>query len=266
MLVLPFGFLAPAGGLEPPAVGGYDIWLDLADTSVMTFDGSGYLTNIDTKTDTGRSTYTFTKRSGVYNIVYEEANKRINGGSSSTDWYMDNTSIGDDLFFPGGTEQYSTYEQTLVTITSETSFRGQPFGWEGNDYQLQQTFFNDSVGRRDGQFMLGQSDISGITNDESKSCLMFNIVYNTAISGGNTWRAYHRGLSESAGTSKNWSVGSWSSGGNSSKLGGTSRNLDTFYGFTGYIYAVLHYPFALTSQQRSDLTDWAVDYYGLTLQ
>lgn len=266
MLVLPFGFLAGAAGGAGPAVGGYDIWIDLADTSVMSLSGTNLL-SIDTKTDTGRSTYTFTNRdSATYNIEYDAANKRIDGINSSLDYFLQNATIGDDLFFPGGSEIYTTYEQTLVTITSEASFRGQPFGWEGNSRQLQQTFFNDSVGRRDGQFMSGQSFVSGITNDDSKSCLIFNTIYNNAISGVQNWRIFYRGATELSGGTVSWNTPPGSSGGDFSKLGGTSRNADTFYGFYGYIYAILHYPFALTTQQRSDLTDWAVTYYGLTLQ
>lgn len=271
MLVLPFGFLAPAAGAGPtpsgPPVTGYDMWLDLADTSLMSFDGSGYLTAINTKTDTGRSTYTFNKRTDITtNIVYNSGKKAIDGASSTTDWFLFNDAIGDDFFYPGASWVFSSVEQTLCVIASDTSFRGQPFGWEANFTQLQQIFYNDSVGYRSAQLDPNDPFITGVTNDNNKDAVYFNILFNTALSGGDTYNIFRqRDGVEQAGSARPWSTAGFNVGGSSTKLGGTARSIDTFYGFTGYIYAVLQYPFALDSSQRESIRDWAVTYYGLTL-
>ena len=262
MLTAPFSFLAAAGGNQP--LGGYSAWIDFADSGVLTLTGNN-IDQINTKTDTGASIVGFTPRPSAI-VVYDAAKKALDGGASSIGYFLEEGTLGNELFYPGGAFNFGTVEQTLVTITSEASFRGQPFGWEANLKQCQQVFFNDSLNQRSVQFDAPESQITGITNDNNKDCLMFNIVYNSTVSSADEYQGFYRGLTEQANTARSWTIGGLASGADTSKIGGTSRNSATFYGFTGYIYAVLQYPFALDATQRADLATWAVDYYGLTLQ
>tara|TARA_R110000803_G_scaffold61149_2_gene120877 strand:+ start:398 stop:1186 length:789 start_codon:yes stop_codon:yes gene_type:complete len=259
----PFAYMAAAAaGNEPLA--GYSVWFDFADTSTLSLTGTS-INSIVNKSDTGVIAYTFTPRSSL-NVVYDAAAKALDGTASALDYSLENASIGDALLYPGGAWIYSTQEQTLVTITAESSFRGQPFGWEANSTRAQEIFFNDASGYRTATLDSPDPHITGISNDFTKDCLVFNTVYNTATSGADQYQTAYRGLTEQVSSLNSWTTGGFSSGGNFTRIGGTSRNADTFYGFTGNIYGVLQYPFALTSIQRGDLATWAVDYYGLTLQ
>ena len=262
MFTAPFSYLAAAGGNAP--LGGYSVWIDFADSGVLTLTGTT-IDQINTKTDTGASIVGFTPRPGM-TVEYDAAKKALDGGASSIAYFLEEGTLGNELFYPGGAWNFSSVEQTLVTITSEASFRGQPFGWEANLKQCQQVFFNDSANQRSVQFDSPESQITGITNDNNKDCLMFNIVYNSTVSAADEYQGFYRGSSEIANSTRSWTTGGFSSGADTSKIGGTSRSANTFYGFTGYIYAVLQYPFALDATQRGDLATWATDYYGLTLQ
>lgn len=263
MLTQPFGFLSPAGGGNDP-LAGYSVWIDFADTSTMNLSGTA-ITSITNKTDTGASTVGFTPRAGM-TVEYDAAKKALDGGASSIGYFLEEGTLGNELFYPGGAWNFSSVEQTLCTITSEASFRGQPFGWEANLKQCQQIFFNDSLGERSAQFDSPESQMTGFTNDNTKDCLMFNIVYNTAIGGADVYQGVHQATGQTVSGTRSWSVpGGLATGADTSKIGGTSRSSNTFYGFTGYIYAVLQYPFALTGTQITDLSTWAEGYYGLTL-
>ena len=263
MFTAPFSYLTSAAGNEP--LGGYSVWIDFADSGVLTLTGTD-IDQINTKTDTGASTVGFTPRAGGYTVVYDPVKKALDGGASTTGYFLEEGTLGNELFYPGGAFNFGTVEQTLVTITSEASFRGQPFGWEANLKQCQQIFFNDSTGDRTGQFDAPEPQITGITNDNTKDCLMFNTVYNATVSAADQFQTFYRGATEQSNALTNWTLGGLASGADTSKIGGTSRNSATFYGFTGYIYSVLQYPFALDATQRADLATWATDYYGLTLQ
>ena len=263
MLTQPFGFLSPAGGGNDP-LAGYSVWIDFADTSTINLSGTA-ITQITNKTDTGASTVGFTPRPGM-TVEYDAAKKALDGGASSTAYFLEEGTLGNELFYPGGSFNFGTVEQTLITITSEASFRGQPFGWEANLKQCQQIFFNDSSGDRTGQFDAPEPQITGITNDNTKDCLMFNTVYNATVSSADQFRTFYRGATEQSNALTSWTLAGLNSGADTSKIGGTSRSANTFYGFTGYIYAVLQYPFALDTTQRDAVTTWATDYYGLTLQ
>lgn len=250
----PIGFFAPTGGGSGIPVDGYEFLFDFKNQSTLTLDG----TTITSVTDEA-GVYTFTN-----NGTKPEWNSAgyIDGAGSTSGWGLidDSNDIATYFENQGG---IGSATWTLMIITSESPDRAFPFGMrlsttDGGSYGKRwDMFYNDSTGRRDMIFA-GQTFVSGITNDNTKDTLLFGEVNPT------TTILYRWGTSESSGD-RFW--GTPSVDADKSKIGITARytNLPNA-GFEGKIYAIALWRDALDSTQRESLKDWAVDYYGLTLQ
>ena len=241
------GQYAPADGLP---VGGYDFWFDFADASTITESG-GIISSMTDKD----GLYTLTPRGG-YNAVYDAANKRLDGQNSTNGYYLADNGTAIQAIF--NSRNLASNDYTLVSIVSESPSRNFPIGLRTEGNKRWDIFFNDSTGRRDIVYG-GQTFVSGITNDNTKTTVLFS-----QIAGGNR-TIYRWGTSESSGGPG--SVGSVATDADAFRIGATARNtLTPAPSFTGYTYAHILYPKTLTSQERSDIVTWAQTYYGITLQ
>lgn len=240
---------------NPIPVSGYSFVFDFSnDNDQITFNG-GDIASI-------------TDESGTYSAAQSTAAKQplwhsdgyLDGANSPSDYFLNI----DDLITPiFSGRALGTNSYTIFAITNESDSRKMPLGIRADSNERYEIFYNDSAGRRD-MIYRGQAALTGATNNDAEDTIIFA---NNRNSSGNRV-IYRWGTTETSATS---SPGSAITDANtSSRIGATSRGTDGQYsaqtGFGGKIYCVGMYPKELSSQERTDIKNWAVDKWGLTLQ
>ena len=250
----PIGFFAPTGGGgDPIPVDGYSFVYDFSnDNNQITFNGSDIASIVDES-----GTYTATQANATYQPLWN-AGGYIDGASSPTNWWMSIPSLS-TIF---ASRPIASNSYTIFSITNESATRIMPLGIQADGNIRYEIFFNDGPGRRDIIYG-GQGFVSGITNDDTKDTVIFATNRNAS----SQREIYRWGTSESTSAS---SPGSLQRDARESRIGATSRGTElqytVQYGFAGKIYCVGMYPKVLSSQERQDIKDWAVNKWGLTLQ
>lgn len=240
---------------NPIPVDGYSFVFDFSnDNNQITFDGTKIASIRDEGDNYDAAQSTSAKRPEWNSDGY------LDGGTSASDYFLNI----DDLITPIFTSRpLATNSYTIFTITNESDSRKMPLGVRADSNERYEIFFNDSAGRRD-MIYRGQADLSGVTNNDAEDTIIFGTNRNAS----NLREIYRWGTTETSATS---SPGSGIFDANtSSRIGATSRGTDGQYsaqtGFGGKIYCVGMYPKVLSSQERQDIKDWAVNKWGLTLQ
>ena len=249
----PFAFMAPAaGGENLLPVGGYLAYIDFAEDSYLTFDGSG---NIETATDISGNGYDATQtdaglRPGVSSAGKSAQYYLAGSNSRRLEWSTINSAIA--------ATDPATNDYTIVTGIEESSQRKQPWGLgEGGFASRRLEFFmNDSTNRRD-YIALNRQVFFSSTNDSNKDIILFgeSDASNVTIYG------YMNTLNTStAGAS--WTTDSQAC---FSRIGNTARGTNPSDDWTGKIYFIAVYQSHLTTSERESIRDWAVAKWGMTL-
>jgi len=249
----PFAYMAPAaGGANLLPVGGYLAYIDFAEDSYLTFDGSG---NIETATDISGNGYDATqtdaaKRPGVSSAGKSAQYYLAGNNTRRLEWSTMDAAIA--------ATDPATNDYTIVTGIEESSQRRQPWGLgEGGAGSRRLEFFmNDSTNRRD-YIAVNRQVFFSSTNDSNKDIILFGESDASNI----TIYGYMNSLS--TGTAG----ASWATDAQPcySRIGNTARGANPSDDWTGKLYFIAVYQSHLTTLERESIRDWAVAKWGMTL-